>query len=168
MAPIPSRPENLDRTAALARAVVARLAPDELPSFDLLAGPYLSGVDASVEGGRLEFGVTEAVATVTPVVTLVCATVTAALLRGAEGELEQLGGGATRRLLAAFRRRPAQAPAPEGAPEAARPRWSRDQLAEVRAVAADRAAALGVEPALAGAIADAVVGALALAGKPET
>ncbi|WP_433392871.1 hypothetical protein [Micromonospora sp. KLBMP9576] len=143
------------RTAALARTVVARVAPDELPAFDLLSAPYLTGVDTSVEGDRLQFGVLEAVATVTPVVTLVCATVTGALLRGAEGELEQLGGRATRGLFGALRRRPAPAPPASAA-------WTREQLAAVREVAVARAAALGVEPVLAGAIADAVVGALLL------
>ncbi|WP_229398649.1 hypothetical protein [Micromonospora okii] len=162
MARIRSRPDHVDRTAALARAVVTRLAPEELPAFDLLAAPYLAGADGSAEGGRLEFGVVEAVATVTPVVTLVCATVTSALLRGAEGELEQLGGRATRGLFGALRRRRAAPPAAEAT---AAPRWSREQLAEVRATAADRAAALGVEPELAGAIADAVVGALLLDGE---
>ncbi|MDM4718566.1 hypothetical protein QTQ03_02745 [Micromonospora sp. WMMA1363] len=148
-----------DHTAALARAVVSRLAPEELPAFELLAGPYLTGVDESTEGDHLQFGVVEAVTTVTPVVTLVCAGVVAALLRGAEGELEQLGGRATRRMFGALRRHPAVAPPPATG-------WSREQLAEVHAVAAGRAVALGVEPELAGAIADAVVGALLLDG-PE-
>lgn len=147
------RPVDVDRTAALARTVVARLAPEELPAFDVLAAPYLTGVDTSTDGGRLEFGVLDAVATVTPVVTLVCATVTGALLRGAEGELEQLGGRATHGLFGALRRRPAPPPSAE---------FSREQLARVRGVASARATALGVEPALAAAIADAVVGALVL------
>ncbi|MGK5443866.1 hypothetical protein ACSNN7_18875 [Micromonospora sp. URMC 105] len=151
------RPADVDRTATLARTVVAHLAPEELPAFDMLAAPYLTGVDTSTDGGRLEFGVLDAVATVTPVVTLVCATVTGALLRGAEGELEQLGGRATRGLFGALRRRPAPSqPAPPPA------EFSREQLARVRAVASARATALGVEPALATAISDAVVGALVL------
>ncbi|MDG4798415.1 hypothetical protein [Micromonospora sp. WMMD1082] len=145
-------------TTALARAVVAQLAPEELPAFELLAGPYLTGTDASADGDRLQFGVMDAIVTATPAITLVCATVVAALARGAEGELEQLGGRATRRLLGALRRRPA---APE-APAA----YSRQQLRAIRAVAARRATALGVEPALAAAIADAVVGAL-LTDEPE-
>ncbi|MEH1095858.1 hypothetical protein [Micromonospora sp. CPCC 205739] len=134
--------------------MVARLAPEELPAFDMLAAPYLTGVDTSTDGGRLEFGVLDAVATVTPVVTLVCATVTGALLRGAEGELEQLGGRATRGLFGSLRRRPAPAPPPA--------EFSRKQLTRVRAVASARATALGVEPALAAAISDAVVAALVL------
>ncbi len=146
---------DTDWTAALARTVVARLAPDELPAFDVLAAPYLRGTDTSVDGGRLEFGVLDAVATVTPVVTLVCATVTAALLRGAEEELAKVGGRATRGLLRGLRRRPA----PVAPPTAG---FSRDQLAQVRTMAYARATALGVEPALAGVIADAVVGALAI------
>ncbi|MGN9779466.1 hypothetical protein ACTMS0_27495 [Micromonospora sp. H33] len=153
------RSASTDRTATLARAVVSRLAPEELPAFDLLAGPYLAGVDDSAEGDRLQFGVVEAVATVTPVVTLVCAGVVGALARGAESELEQLGGRAARGLFGALRRRPGVTAAP-------RTEWTREQLAEVRTVAAGRAAALGVEPELAGAIADAVVGALLLEG-PE-
>ncbi|MER7459351.1 hypothetical protein [Micromonospora sp. NPDC126480] len=153
------RSATAERTAALARTVVARLAPEELPAFDLLAQPYLTGTDTSAEGDRLGFGVVEAVTTVTPVVTLVCAGVVGALLRGAEGELEQLGGRATRGLFGALRRRPAVTAPP-------RVEWTREQLAEVRSVAAGRAAALGVEPELASAIADAVVGALLLDG-PE-
>ncbi|MEH1058163.1 hypothetical protein V6U89_23510 [Micromonospora sp. CPCC 206171] len=151
------RPADVDRTAALARTVVARLAPEELPAFEVLAAPYLTGVDTSTDGGRLEFGVLDAVATVTPVVTLVCATVTGALLRGAEGELEQLGGRATRGLFGALRRRPAPPPA----------ELSREQLARVRAVASARATALGAEPALAAAVADAVVAALVLDPEPD-
>jgi hypothetical protein len=146
---------DTDWTAMLARTVVARLAPDELPAFDVLAAPYLRGTDTSADGGRLEFGVLDAVATVTPVVTLVCATVTGALLRGAEGELERFGGRATRGLLRGLRRRPAPVAPPTTG-------LSHDQLARVRAVAYARATALGVEPDLAGVIADAVVGALAI------
>ncbi|TDC40870.1 hypothetical protein [Micromonospora sp. KC213] len=154
------RPADLERTAALARTVVARIAPEELPAFDVLAAPYLTGADASIDGGRLGFGVLEAVATVTPVVTLVSASVTAALLRGAEGELEQLGGRATRGLFAALRRRREPAPPePVG--------FSREQLARVREVALARAEALGVAPPQAATIADAVVGALLLDGEPE-
>ncbi|TDC73066.1 hypothetical protein E1193_26370 [Micromonospora sp. KC606] len=153
-------PADVARTAALARTVVARLAPEELPAFDILAAPYLTGADASIDGGRLEFGVLEAIATVTPVVTLVSASVTAALLRGAEGELEQLGGQATRGLFGALRRR--REPAPPAPVE-----FSREQLVRVREVATARAAALGVAPPLAATIADAVVGALLLDGEPE-
>ncbi|MGN9807259.1 hypothetical protein [Micromonospora sp. L32] len=152
------RPVDVDRITVLARTVVAHLAPEELPAFDVLAAPYLTGVDTSTDGGRLEFGVLDAVATVTPVVTLVCATVTGALLRGAEGELEQLGGRATRGLFGALRRRPAPPPPAE---------FSREQLARVRAVASARATALGAEPALAAAIADAVVAALVLDPEPD-
>ncbi|TDB72693.1 hypothetical protein [Micromonospora sp. KC721] len=154
------RPADVQRTAALARTVVARIAPEELPAFDVLAAPYLTGADASIDGGRLGFGVLEAVATVTPVVTLVSASVTAALLRGAEGELEQLGGRATRGLFGALRRRREPAPPePVG--------FSREQLARVREVALARAEALGVAPPQAATIADAVVGALLLDGEPE-
>ncbi|TDB70500.1 hypothetical protein [Micromonospora sp. KC723] len=159
---MPRRAADVQWTAALARTVVARIAPEELPAFDVLAAPYLTGADASTDGGRLEFGVLEAVATITPVVTLVSASVTAALLRGAEGELEQLGGRATRGLFGALRRR--REPAP---PASAPVEFSREQLARVREVAVARAEALGVTFPLAATIADAVVGALLLDREPE-
>ncbi|WP_446213933.1 hypothetical protein [Micromonospora sp. IBSANI012] len=112
----------MDRTAALARTVVARLAPEELPAFEMLAAPYLTGVDTSTDGGRLEFGVLDAVVTVTPVVTLVCATVTGALLYAVGTFLGQalavvvlaVAAALAARTLVGWRRgrRPAGAPRP--------------------------------------------------------
>lgn len=144
-------------TAGLARHVVSEIAPEELPSFDLMARPYLAGVSDTWTGKPdepLEFGVVEAVAVVTPVVTLVCASVVNALLRGVEGELERTSGTATRRLLdRLLRRAPAE---PEPAP------WTPEHLTRAHDVAVSRALALGVEPETARAIADSVVAALAL------
>lgn len=143
-------------TAELARAVVEKIAPEELAAFDLVAAPYLTGVDTSKSSGDLEFGVVEAVATITPVVTVVCAAVSLAVLHGVEDEVRKTSGEVTRGVFRRLWRK-------RGQPQAlAWPAWTREQLAEVRTVAVERAVSLRVELALAEAIADAVVGALVL------
>jgi len=145
---------NAVLTARLARAAVAAVAPEELPSFELLSAPYLRGKDTVVDVGELEFGPIEAMATVTPIATMVGAAVAGAALKGLSGEVEKSSGTMARRVVAVLRRRRAVRPEQID--------WTPRQLTELRAMAVRQATALGLDDATAGLLADAVVGALAL------
>ncbi|MFG2596582.1 hypothetical protein [Streptomyces sp. NPDC048462] len=142
----------------LVRAVVADLAPDELPLVDGLC----RFDDATVvrrlsrRGGRREplgFGFGEVAALVTPVVWLVLDGVAQ---RTAESTATRISEGMTamvRRLVP--RRRPA--------PAAGVPPLTREQLAAVRALVLAAGEQRGLETVRAEAIADAVVARLVLA-----
>ena len=141
-------------TARLARAAVAAVAPEELPSFELLSAPYLRGKGTVVDVGELEFGAIEVVATVTPIATMVGAAVAGAALKGLSNEVEKSSGAMARRVVAVLRRRRTTLPD--------QLEWTPQQLTELRAMAVRQATVLGLDDATAGVLADAVVGALAL------
>lgn len=140
----------------LARRVVESIAPTELPSFPLVAAPYLTHPARSERELRrdhddpLGFGLGEAVEMVTPVVALVSGSVITALSDGI-GEAVKTGAG---KFFRGFtRRRAVEAPLQQ---------WTNDELARVRATALVRAKALGVNEQRAEALADAIVVALLL------
>ncbi|MCS7481122.1 hypothetical protein ACFFQW_05990 [Umezawaea endophytica] len=140
----------------LAERVVEAVAPAELPSFALVAAPYLDHPARAERAFRrfhddpLGFGLGDAVEMITPVVALVSGSVITALSDGV-GEAVKTGAGKVFRKL--VKRRAVEAPVQE---------WSADELARVRAIALVRAKALGVEERQAEALADAIVVALLL------
>ncbi|WP_430783459.1 hypothetical protein [Actinoplanes sp. G11-F43] len=138
-------------TVRLARTVVAEVAPEELPAFDLLADPYLRGADGSGPSGDPRPGPAPVAETATPIVTMVSAAVAGAVLDGTSAEAEKAGGRLVRQVVAVFRRRPG-APVPI--------EWTPRRLAELREVARRRALALGLDENAAATLADAVIGAL--------
>lgn len=144
----------------LARRVVARLAPDEAASFDLIAQPYLADAThgerpAPGWGGPLASGLDLAGA-LTPTVVVVSGWAITALAQGAAAELSNRGTRLTGAVLNRFRRRSGAVRATVvTAPDAG-------QLAAVRASVRAKALALELSAEQAGVLADAVVGELAL------
>jgi hypothetical protein len=144
----------------LARKVIGVVAPDELPSFAQVARVYLDDPRRAERRWRRKhdnpagFGPAGAVALVTPVVALVSGSVVTALSDGADGSVRTRTATMLRRLTGRRRRAVAAAP-PRMVPD-----WSIVQLAEVRRVALERGIGLGLRPARAEVIADAVVGEL--------
>ncbi|MFJ1744840.1 hypothetical protein ACIOJD_01160 [Streptomyces sp. NPDC088116] len=144
----------------LARRVVARLAPDEAASFDLIAQPYLADAThgeraAPRRSGPLASGLDLAGA-LTPTVVVASGWAITALAQGAAAELTSRGTRLTGAFLDRFRRRSGAVRATVvTAPDPG-------QLTAVRASVTGKALALGLSPEQAGVLADAVVGELAL------
>ncbi len=137
----------------LAERVVEAVAPAELPSFALVAAPYLDHPERAERRLRREhdpLALGDAVEVVTPVVALVSGSVITALADGV-GESARNGAGELFRKLT--KRRAVEAPVRD---------WDGDELARVRATALVRAKALGLEEPRAEALADAIVAALLL------
>ncbi|HZV51001.1 MAG TPA: hypothetical protein VFD49_14675 [Candidatus Dormibacteraeota bacterium] len=143
--------ERRDLAARLARAAVARLAPEEAP----LAEAGLGATPAPGGGEEvLGFGLEVALPLLTPVALAVAQEV-------ARCVGDQLGAAVRRRRrLAGWLRRGR----PDRGPRPARPPLTPAQLAEVRRLARERARALGLSESRAGALADAIVASLATDG----
>jgi hypothetical protein len=151
------------RTAEeLARRVVRKIAPEELPSFDVVAAPYLETPEPAARRLRqahdnpLDFGLGDIVAMSTPVVTLVSGSVITAVADSLGETVRDGTAGALRRAWRKIRREPQQPLELPATP------LTREQLAEIRQVAVDRALSLGVQQQKAEALADAVITALVL------
>jgi hypothetical protein len=151
-----------EAAAALARRAVAETAPEELPLFRATSQAYFDDPERalSARGGRdemLGFGVEAAVVLVTPVALDVAKTVVAFVVARVRAIVEREAGAVIDRtaegVLARFRG--GGEPAGEAAPE-----LSKQQLAEVRQLAYERALALDLPDAKAGLLADALVGSL--------
>jgi hypothetical protein len=134
----------------LAKRVVEAVAPAELPSFAVVAAPYLDHPERAERKLRRDrdAALGDAVEVVTPVVALVSGSVVTALADGL-GSAAKTGAGSVFRKFT--RRRAVEAPVRS---------WSSDDLARVRATALVRAKALGVDEQRAEVLADAVVVAL--------
>jgi hypothetical protein len=141
--------------AELARQVVRELAPAELPAFDLVAAPYLRNRGpagrrrARGADDALGSGISSVTGLLTPEIVLVCLRVLDAVGQGAADELRSRSAAATGRLIDKLARRGGKAA--HGAP--------RDP-AEVRRLTLEQAAAVGMDPGLAAAVADVVADAL--------
>ncbi|WP_436496293.1 hypothetical protein [Actinokineospora sp. HUAS TT18] len=136
----------------LARELVETLAPEELPTFDAVAEPYLTDPRRAERRLRdhddpMGFGLGDALAMMTPVIALVSGSVVTALSDTLSDSLRSQGA----KLLRKVTKKKELPPAAE---------WSAEQLAEVREIALKRALDLGMKPGKAEALADAVVGAL--------
>jgi hypothetical protein len=139
----------------LARHVVREVAPQELPSFGLVAAPYLEGPRRAARfRGRMPddavgSGIAGVAGLVTPEIVLVCWRLLDALGQGAADELRSRSATATGRVLDWFGRKGKKS-VPDVAPNPA----------EVRRLTLEQAAAVGMRPELAAAVADVVVRAL--------
>jgi hypothetical protein len=139
----------------LARRVVAATAPAELPTFDVVAAPYLEDparAERRLRGDdtALGFGLGDLVEIATPVVALVSGSVVSAL---SDGLSDAVRDGAGKLFRKVTRRKP---------PEVEASALSGADLAEVRQVALGRAKELGLPADKAEALADSIVVALLL------
>ncbi|MCB5909254.1 hypothetical protein [Streptomyces pinistramenti] len=146
----------------LARRVVARVAPDELAAFPLLAGPYLGdsrrGARRAARDRPLGSGLSEVSGAVTPVVVVVTGWAVTALAGGAAEEIKGRGMRLTKALLDGLWRRRRNGEAVEVPVEA----LSEGQLRAVHTSVQAKAEQLGMDAVAAGVLADAVVGELVL------
>jgi hypothetical protein len=150
-----------DLVAALARATVARAAPEELPLFAPMSEAYLADPKALETGkGRdemLGFGVDAAVVLVTPVALQVARDVLGFLHEQLRERAREHGEGAIDRLIARLVGKKDD-PAAETVPE-----LTDAQLEQVRALAFEKARALKLSDSRAELLADSLVGSLATA-----
>lgn len=151
------------RTAdELARRVVRKIAPEELPSFDVVAAPYLETPEPAARRLRqahddpLGFGLGDIVAMATPVIALVSGSVITAVSDSLGKAVRDGTAGALSKAWRKIRRKPQEPLELPSTP------LTREQLAEVRQIALDRALSLGMKHQKAEALADAVVAALVL------
>lgn len=151
------------RTAdELARRVVRKIAPEELPSFDIVAAPYLESPEQAERRLRrayddpLGFGLGDIVAMATPVVALVSGSVITAV---SDSVGKAVRDGTTSTMRKAWRKLRGKPAEPLELPSTP---LTTAQLAEVRRIALERALSLGMKQQKADALADAVVAALVL------
>ncbi|MFD7897578.1 hypothetical protein [Streptomyces sp. NPDC059743] len=146
----------------LAHRVVARVAPDELAVFSLLADLYSresgQGARRAVRNRPLGSGLDELSGAVTPVVIVVTGWVVAALAGGAAEEIKSRSTRWTGALLDWLWRRRRNGDGVEVPVEA----MNDGQLRAVHASVRAKAEQLGMEEAAAGVLSDAVVGELML------
>ncbi|SDO01914.1 hypothetical protein [Lentzea jiangxiensis] len=148
----------------LARRVVRKIAPEELPSFEIVAAPYLENPKQAERRLRqahddpLGFGLGDIVAMATPVIALVSGSVITAVSDSVGKAVQQGTTNAARKAWRKLRGKPAEPLELPSTP------LTTPQLAEVRKIALDRALSLGMEQQKAEALADAVVAALVLRG----
>ncbi|MGH3864124.1 hypothetical protein [Actinokineospora sp.] len=138
----------------LAHELVETLAPEELPSFALVAEPYLTDPRRAEKQLRdhddpMGFGLGDALAMATPVIALVSGSVVTALSDSVAASVRDAGGKLVRKLT---RKKPVELPPAK--------EWTSEQLDEIREVALARALDLGMKKAKAETLADALVGAL--------
>ncbi|MFS8101070.1 hypothetical protein LFM09_28500 [Lentzea alba] len=158
------------RTAdELARRVVRKIAPEELPSFDIVAAPYLESPEPAERRLRqahddpLGFGLGDIIAMATPVIALVSGSVITAVSDSLGKAVHDSTAGAVRKAWRKIRRKPQEPLELPSTP------LTREQLAEVRQIALERALSLGMKQQKAEALADAVVAALVLRdNNPDT
>jgi hypothetical protein len=153
-------PED-EAAAALARRAIAAAAPEELPLFRATSGAYFENPERTLtprNGGDelLGFGAEAAMLLVTPIALDVAkAALTFVLARIRDAAADEAGStidGAVGRLFGRLR---------GDAAADIEPVLSRDQLADVRRVARERALALDLPAAKADLLADSIVGSLA-------
>lgn len=155
----PSRP--VPSTEELARQLVEVLVPEELPTFAVVAAPYLEDARRAERRLRqahddpLGFGLGDVAVMATPVIALVSGSVVTALSEGVADSVRGAAGKLLHRWVHRVRRRAGRL-----APQSPTTEWTTAQLAEVRQVAFTRAQDLGMKQGKAEALADAVVGAL--------
>lgn len=152
----------------LARRVVRKIAPEELPSFDLVAAPYLENPRQAERRLRqahndpIGFGLGDAVAMATPVIALVSGSVITAVSDSIGTAVRDGITSAVRKAWRKMRGKPAEPLALPAAP------LTTAQLAEVRQIALERALSLGMKQQKADALADAVIAALVLRDTDQT
>ncbi|WP_052684437.1 hypothetical protein [Lentzea aerocolonigenes] len=139
-----------------------KIAPEELPSFDIVAAPYLETPEQAERRLRrayddpLGFGLGDIVAMATPVIALVSGSVITAVSDSVGKAVRDGTTSALRRTWRKVRGKPEE---PLALPST---ELTTSQLAEVRQIALERALSLGMKRQKAEALADAVVAALVL------
>ncbi|WP_394616198.1 hypothetical protein JNUCC0626_42025 [Lentzea sp. JNUCC 0626] len=146
----------------LARHVVRKIAPEELPSFDVVAAPYLENPRQAERRLRqahddpIGFGLGDVVAMATPVIALVSGSVITAVSDSIGTAVRDGMTSAVRKAWRKMRGKPDEPLALPSTP------LTTAQLAEVRQIALERALSLGMKQQKADALADAVIAALVL------
>ncbi|MEU0879071.1 hypothetical protein ABZ345_10770 [Lentzea sp. NPDC005914] len=141
---------------------MGKIAPEELPSFDIVAAPYLESPEQAERRLRrahddpLGFGLGDIVAMATPVVALVSGSVITAVSDSVGKAVHKGTTSALRKAWRKLRGKPAEPLELPSTP------LTTTQLAEVRRIALERALSLGMKQQKADALADAVVAALVL------
>jgi hypothetical protein len=141
---------------------VRKIAPEELPSFDVVAAPYLENPRQAERRLRqahddpLGFGLGDIVAMATPVIALVSGSVITAV---SDSVGRAVRDGTTNAVRKAWRKVRGKPVPPLELPST---QLTAAQLAEVRQIALERALSLGMKRQKAEALADAVVAALVL------
>ncbi|WP_434440053.1 hypothetical protein [Lentzea sp. E54] len=139
-----------------------KIAPEELPSFDIVAAPYLESPRQAERRLRqshddpLGFGPGDIVAMATPVIALVSASVITAVSDSVGRAVRDGTANAARKAWRKLRGKPAEPLELPSTP------LTTAQLAEVRQIALERALSLGMKQQKADALADAVIAALVL------
>jgi hypothetical protein len=156
-----SVPETDDAlVAALARASIERAAPEELPLFRATSAAYFddpAALERRSGDEMLGFGAEAAIMLVTPVALSVARDVIAFLVQQLKAQAAKEGEGAVRGLIARILHRDGK----EGADGA--PGLTDDQLAQVRALAIEKAKQLKLADDKAELLAESLVGSLATA-----
>lgn len=151
-----------DLVAELARATVARAAPEELPLFAPMSEAYLAD-PKSLDPGKsrddmLGFGVEAAAMLVTPIALQVARDVLGFLREQLRERAREQGEGAIDRIVARLVGKKDDATAGEPVPE-----LTDEQLEQVRALAFEKARSLKLSDSRAELLADSLVGSLATA-----
>jgi hypothetical protein len=151
-----------DLVAELARAAVARAAPEELPLFAPMSEAYLADPKALDPGksrdDMLGFGVEAAAMLVTPIALQVARDVLGFLHEQLRERAREQGEGAIDRIIARLVGKKDDAAAVEEVPE-----LTDVQLEQVRALAFEKARSLKLSDSRAELLADSLVGSLATA-----
>ncbi len=154
---------NDDVVLDVARELVARTAPQELPLFRATSAAYLKNPETVLRANPgkdevLGFGVEAAVMLLTPVALEVAKTVVSFLAGEVRGALEtETSDTIAKRVHNLFH----HSTLADEAVTAAPPRLTQEQLARVHDLAVEKARALDLPEAQAGLLADAMVGSLA-------
>jgi len=151
--------------AELARSAVSKAAPEELPLFRATSEAYFEDPDAlAVQRSRdemLGFGVDAALVLVTPVALAVARDVLNFVIQEVRAQAREHGKDAIDGLVARLLHRGGkpETPVPPSEPDPST--LTKEQLAEVRSLAVEKARQLKLAPERAELLADALVGSLA-------
>ena len=153
-----------DLIVELTKAVVAQTAPQELPILPATARAFFKDPDAASRPGKqrddmLGFGV-DSLTLITPTVLAVATAVVRFLVDEVAKSVKAEGAGVIRAMVHRLFRRD-ETEDSENLP--AKPELSREQLAEIRQLAFEKASELRLPPDQAGMLADSMVGSLVLA-----
>jgi hypothetical protein len=155
-----SAAQSDELVAALARATVAKAAPEELPLFRATSDAYFNDPKALERSGgkdeMLGFGVDAAVMLLTPVALTVAKDVINFLGEQLRERAREHGEGAIDRIIARLVKK-------DGAEAAPTAELTDDQLEQVRALAIEKGRALKLSDERATLLADSLVGSLATA-----
>jgi hypothetical protein len=153
--------------AELARSAVSKAAPEELPLFRATSEVYFEDPDALAaqrsKDEMLGFGIDAGLVLLTPVALAVSREVLSFVIEQVRAQAREHGKDAIDRLVARMLRRGTEDEASAAASEPDPPDLTEEQLAEVRALALEKARQLKLAPDKAELLADSLVGSLVAA-----